>query len=290
MTPTRIQFNLPATDYRAMEGISKSALDDFAICPAYYHAKRTSLIADKPTAAMQYGTLLHSLVLDGRADFHIKPDGMTFASKDGKAWRENHLDKPIVSQTEADELMATSSAILKHPHAAPLFGSGKSEVSLFGVHRETGLPIKGRADWLGNNHIVDIKTTADASNRGLSQSINSFRYHVQAAMYLTLAQQNGLDVDSFIFVAIERGEFPLINVRKLSPEAVERGQQILDKQLLDLSNCIKSQVWPDYSGDTTKPGEIDLPPYAYNDLTGAQSFVMPTETMNPNELDKELIP
>jgi hypothetical protein len=159
---------------------------------------------------------------------------------------------------------------------------------LFGVHKETGLAIKGRADWLGKTHIVDIKTTADASNRGLSNSINSFRYHVQAAMYLTLAQQNGLDVESFYFVAIERGEFPLINVRKLSPEAVERGQQILDKQLLDLSNCIKTDTWPDYSGDTATAGEIDLPPYAYTDLTGAESFVMPTEKMNPNELD--LIP
>jgi len=158
-------------------------------------------------------------------------------------------------------------------------------VSLFGVHKETGLAIKGRADWLGKSHIVDIKTTADASNGELCKSIYRFRYHVQAAMYLTLAQQNGLDVDSFYFVAIERGEFPLINVRKLSPEAVERGQQILDKQLLDLSNCIKTDIWPDYSGGTATAGEIDLPPYAYTDLTGAETLVIPTETMNPNELD-----
>lgn len=285
MKPTRVQFAMPATDYRAADGISKSALDDFAVCPAYYKAKQSGAISDKPTAAMTYGTLLHSLVLDGKAAFHTKPDGMTFASKDGKAWRDAHSDLPIVSADEANELHATASAILKHRHAAPLFGSGASEVSLFGVHRETGLAIKGRADWLGKTHIVDIKTTADASNAGLSKSINAFRYHVQAAMYLTLAQQNGLAVDSFYFIAIERGEFPLINVRKLSPEAIERGQQILDKQLLDLSNCIKSGIWPDYSGDGATPGEIDLPPYAYTDLTGAESLVIPTETMNADELD-----
>lgn len=290
MKPTRIELAMPSLVYRKADGISKSALDDFAVCPAYYRAKQLGQIAEKPTAAMQYGTLLHSLVLDGRADFYTKPDGMTFASKDGKAWRDDHQDKPIVSATEAAELTSTASAILKHRHAAPLFGQGASEVSLFGVHKETGLAIKGRADWLGKTHIVDIKTTADASNRGLSNSINSFRYHVQAAMYLTLAQQNGLDVDSFYFVAIERGEFPLINVRKLSPEAVERGQQILDKQLLDLSNCIKTDTWPDYSGDTETAGEIDLPTWAYSDMTGAELIGAEVVEYDPEKLNLDLIP
>ena len=288
MNPTRIQFSLPSKDYRAAKGVSKSALDDFAVCPAYYKAKREGAISDESTPAMTYGTLLHSLVLDGKAAFHTKPAGMTFASKEGKAWREAHQDLPICPQDEADELHRTASAILKHPHAAPLFGSGASEVSLFGVHRETGLAIKGRADWLGKTHIVDIKTTSDASNRGLSHSINNFRYHVQAAMYLTLAQQNGLAVDSFYFIAIERGEFPLINVRKLSPQAIERGQQILDKQLLDLAKCRASDIWPDYSGDCATPGEIDLPPYAYTDITGAELIDLEDEETETEKTD--LIP
>jgi exodeoxyribonuclease VIII len=286
--PTRIEFELPATDYRAAEGISKSELDDFAICPAFYNAKKRGLIERESTPAMQFGTLLHGLVLDGVADYHIKPDGMTFASKDGKAWRDQHQDKAIISQSEANELHHAAGAILKHRHAAPLFGIGDAEASLFGIHRESGLLIKGRADWLGSNHIVDIKTTADASNRGLSKSILSFRYHVQAAMYLELAKQNGREVDGFYFIAIERGEFPLINVRKLSQEAIELGKIVLDKQLRDLAECINSDTWPDYSGKTDKASEIDLPPFAYTDTTGFELIgAVETET-ETNEQD--LIP
>jgi hypothetical protein len=93
-----IHHNQPAADYFATPGVSKSALDDFARCPAYYKARRDGKIERTETPAMQFGTLLHGLVLLGKADFHVKPDGMTFASRDGKAWKEavsyTHLTLP----------------------------------------------------------------------------------------------------------------------------------------------------------------------------------------------------
>lgn len=282
--PVRIELALSAADYRAADGVSKSALDSFADCPAKFKAEQDGLITRESTPAMTFGTLLHGLVLDGRADFHVKPDGMNFATREGKLWRDDHMDKPMVKFEEAEELTRTSAALLKHRHVTPLFGKGASEVSLFGVHTETGLAIKGRADWLGERHIVDIKTTVDASNRGLSKSIANFRYHVQAAMYLMLAQQNGLNVNDFYFIAIERGEVPLINVRLITQKAIELGRAILDKQLRELKQCRESGFWPDYSGAGDKPGEIDLPDWSYNDTTGMAKISIPKETMQPHEL------
>lgn len=268
--PVRIELAMSAADYRVADGISKSELDDFEVCPTFYDATKRGLITREETDAMRFGTLLHGLVLDGKAHYHTKPDGMTFASTAGKAWRDSHFDAPILGKAESDELQRSASALLKHPHVAPLFGKGKSEASMFGVHKETGLLIKGRADWLGEHHIVDIKTTRDAGTAGLSRSISQFRYHVQAAMYLLLAQQNGLNVNDFYFVAIERGEVPMINVRLLTQNAVEFGRAILDRQLRDLKECMDSGVWPDYSGTTEKPGTIDLPKWSYSDDTGME--------------------
>lgn len=282
---------MTSTEYFAHKAVSKSSLDDFARCPAYYHAAHIArTVKRETTPAMQFGTLLHGLVLEGRADFHTKPDGMTFASKDGKAWKEAHSDKPILSADTAAELQAMSSAILRHPHAAPLFGKGQAEVAMFGTHKESGLAIKGRADWVGvapfgKHRLVDIKTTADASNAAFARSIAAYRYHVQAAMYCELAKQNGYQVDDFYFIAIEKGDVPLINVRLLSQAAIELGKVTLDAQLRELKACMESDFWPDYSGADAAPGVIDLPVWSYSDTTGCELTTIPTETMSAAELD-----
>ena len=285
MNIPRIEYNLPAADYRKSEGVSKSSLDTFADCPAKFKAEQDGIIKRESSPAMTFGTLLHSLVLDGRADFHVKPDGMTFASKDGKQWKLDHADKPIIGQDEADELIRTSSAILKHRHAAPLFGQGASEVSLYGVDKESGLKIKGLADWLAKTHIVDIKTTRAADNRSISRAIADYAYHRQAALYLDLANQNGLDLGAFYFVFIERGDLPLINVRKIATEAIEQGRIEYQKLLRDLAECQRTGIWLDYSGDGEQPGEVDLPAWCYADMTGAETFKPPTEEMDASQLD-----
>jgi len=281
-----IIYDMAATGYRAALGVSKSALDDFAKCPAWYYAKHVAKEVEREeTAAMQYGTLLHSLILDGKASYHAKPDGMSFASKDGKAWREAHQDLPIISQGESDSLQRTAGELLKHPVASKLFGEGRSEVSMFGIHAETNTIIKGRADWIGSGRIVDIKTTADASNKGLSKSIYNFGYHRQAWLYLELAKQNALELGQFVFIAIEKGPVPLINVRALSPTAIEQGGIEINSQLRDLAECRRTGIWKDYSADNI--GEIDLPTWAYNDTTGMELIgAVPVE----DEVNCDLIP
>lgn len=286
---------MTAAEYFAAPGVSKSALDDFARCPAYFKARQDGLIPRTSTPAMEFGTLLHNLVLLGRADYHTKPDGMTFASKEGKAWKAEHSDLPIVSAETAAELQGMASAILRHPHAAPLFGKGRAEVALFGTHRETGLPIKGRADWIGalpggKNFLVDIKTTADASNAGFARSIANYRYHVQAAMYCELANQNGLQVDDFYFIAIEKGDVPLINVRLLAQAAIELGKVTLDAQLRELKACQESGIWPDYSGASVAAQLIDLPPWSYTDTTGCELTGAEEITTETTQNEGDLIP
>jgi exodeoxyribonuclease VIII len=278
-----IIYDMAATGYRAALGVSKSALDDFAKCPAWYHAKHVAKEVEREeTAAMQYGTLLHSLILDGKASYHTKPDGVSFVSKEGNAWREAHQDLPIISQAESDSLQRTAGALLKHPVASKLFGEGRSEVSMFGIHAETNTIIKGRADWIGSGRIVDIKTTADASNKGLSKSIYNFGYHRQAWLYMELAKQNALDLKQFVFIAIEKGPVPLINVRALSPAAIEQGGIEINSQLRDLAECRRTGIWKDYSADNI--GEIDLPTWAYNDTTGMELIgAIPTD--ESEELD-----
>ena len=271
MKPTRIAFNMSAAEYRKSPEISKSETDSIDDCLAKYHRERAGLIERKETPSMRYGTQLHALILDGKADYHIKPEGMTFASKDGKKWRDDHLDKPVLKQDEHEELTAMAASIIKHRHAASLFIGSQTEVSLFGVHKPTGLLIKGRADLINASRhcIADPKSMVDASNLAMSYAIRDWNYFVQAAWYLDLAQQNGLDITKFFFIGIER-KTGLINVRAITEQAIEQGKIKMDARLEKLKAAMESDEWPDYSGMTTEPGEIDLPPSFYNDTTGME--------------------
>ena len=285
--PVRIEYGLAEEVYRAQPEISKSQTDSIDDCLAKYHRESVGLIERKATPAMRYGTQLHALLLDGTADYHVKPEGMTFASKEGKAWRDDHSDKPILKQEEHDELTMVANRLLQHRHAKPLLLGSKTEVSLFGIHQPTGLLIKGRADLLNSSRhfIADIKSMADASNRAMSRALMDWNYHVQAYWYRELAQQNGHDIKTFYFFGIER-KTGLINVRAITESALEQGKLKMDSRLEKLKIAIATGDWPDYSGSTDEPGEIDLPPYAYTDITGAELLgAIPAESEQPETLD-----
>jgi hypothetical protein len=280
----RVEYDLPASDYRARHEISKSDTDSIDDCLAKFQKEKAGLIERKETPAMKYGTQLHALILDGKADYHVKPDGMTFASTFGKAWRDSHLDKPVLKQAEHEELTAIAASIIKHRHAASLFIDAKTEVSLFGRHKPTGLLIKGRADILNVNRrcIADPKSMVDASNRAMARAIFDWNYHVQAYWYRELAQQNGLDIDKFYFIGIER-KTGLINVRSITPAAMEQGKIKMDSRLEKLKEAMETGDWPDYSGATPEPGEIDLPQFAYTNTDGMELIgAIPAEQQTEN--------
>lgn len=271
---TEAAFDLPHDEYRERNGYSKSELDGFIKkCPAFYYRSKDVVEAEEETDAMLFGRLLHALVFNQPTLFYVRPDGLSFTTKEGRAWRDDHADRPIIKQSTHRELLHTADAVRSHPHVKPLMREGVAEISLFGVHRETGLPIKGRPDWLPNerNFVLDLKRTNDASDAALSRTIHKFGYHRQAWMYLDLVRQVfGTHPTDFYIVAVEAGPVPLVNVKLLTQAAVERGGFEIKRALEEVKRCRQSGVWPDYSGPQPQPGLIDLPQWAYSDATGLE--------------------
>jgi hypothetical protein len=282
-----IRPRLAFDKYRSVKAVSKSDLDLFLDCPAKFRAWEIGALNRESSDAMSFGTMLHSLVLSNRADWHVKPDGMTFASKEGKEWRDSHADKPIVSAADEAILRATARAINRHPHASRVL-VGRAEVSMFGLHAETGITLKGRADILEAGHgdglswITDLKTTRRADNKSCARAIAQYGYHRQAWMYRELARQNGINAPAFYFVFVQAGDVPLINVKRLSEQAIELGGLEIGRALRQLKQCRESGIWPDYSG-SGDIGTVDLPTYCYTDTTGMAVF--PEQEMSPDELE-----
>ena len=284
--------NISMRDYQAAPGVNKSLLDQFARCPAL--AKRhLDGTRREQSEAMQFGSLVDASVfsplLSGPA-WIVQPE--TYKNDDGEILKWNGNAKhcrewvrlasedglPVIKRQMNDEIHAASNAVLNHPHAALLLSEGHAQASLFATCPRTGLPLKGRPDWLGNGQIVDLKTTADASPDAIARQIATYRYHVQAAFYLDLAKLCGVDCSEFYFIFVERGAKPLVNVRRLNDRAIELGRYLYRRDLEGFAKCQASGIWPDYSGAEAIQ-EIDVPAWAHcnamdgMELVGAQEII-----------------
>jgi hypothetical protein len=97
---------MDATTYRNTDGISASDIKWILPprTPAHYHAYKTGLIKREETRALVLGTLCHLAVLEPERPptaYAVRPAGLDFRTKDGKAWRDAQGDKPILDETEA---------------------------------------------------------------------------------------------------------------------------------------------------------------------------------------------
>jgi hypothetical protein len=256
---------MDATTYRNTEGISASDIKWILPprTPAHYHAYKTGLIKREETRALVIGTLCHLAVLEPEqlpTAFAVRPAGLDFRTKDGKAWRDAQGDKPILDETEAAMLDGMSKSVAAHPAAAALLDGAQREVSLFKEHR-TGLKLKGRLDVLGNGYVADVKTAEAGDAGGFAAAVFRYNYHVQAAMYCQLA-----GVERFSFITVEKVAPFAVAVYDLSAKAIQVGLNSLNYALDTISACEEAGEWPAYARDAQT---LDLPAWAYKLAEGS---------------------
>jgi hypothetical protein len=252
-------LDLTNAQYHKSPGISKSDLDLINVSPAHYLAKGKRKRDFSP--ALQFGTLFHSMILEPASClFHVKPEGMNFAKVDGKAWKADHLDLPIITQDDYASLMGMQEAVKNNADSSPLIHcDGVAEQSLF-YRDDGGFIRKCRPDWIPANRkcIVDLKSTECARADQFTKSILNFRYHVQAAWYLRIAQGIGMDVESFIFVAVEKEPPYAVAVYELDEELLDYGRKEATRNWSAYVHAKTSGEWPSYGSGIKK---IKLPEY-----------------------------
>lgn len=260
---SEIIFDMPAHDYHSLPRASKSGLDKIARSPAHYKCKDFK----EPSKAMRIGTALHSLVLEGVAPM-VMPD---FSGKGSVAqrdeWKQAHAGSLIVSEDEAVDVHAMAASIALHPIAGPAFRrfDGRAEVSALWTCPETGIECKSRFDWLLPSAIVDLKTTADASQDAFARSVASYRYHVQDAFYSQAAALNGLPVEHFLFVTVETAPPYAVAIYQLDDEARDIGRRLYLRDLRRLKECRERNEWPAYPADIQT---LSLPKWATYGIDG----------------------
>lgn len=247
-------------DYCLLDRANSSSLKLLKKSPAHLKAARNEPQSDK--AEMLIGHASHTAILEPEL-FHVSysvfPDNLTKTTKEGKAeWaRIESLGLPILRQKQWDTAVALSQAVAEHATASTLLYGGKFELTL--LCELQGIPVKSRLDCLNHGKIIDVKTTEDASASGFSRSIYSYQYHLQAAFYLDCAAACGIEVDGFVFIAIEKEPPFAISIFELDAEAIDIGRSDYMRALQIYADCDAFDYWPGYPGHVQS---ISLPYWA----------------------------
>lgn len=244
---------MSSEQYHAASGVSRSMLEWLTPpkTPAHFKCKCIDkLIPDEETPALTMGTLTHRCVLEPETmdgAFYVKPDGMNFATKEGKAWKEAHEDKPIITGDASAAISGMRDSVWRHPKVAAILKTSEFERSAFAMDGD--LLLKARFDALpkAGNVIADLKTCERADLESVEKSMLAYGYFRQAAFYLRVASLLGLERDFFVFIFVEKQPPYAVACYTPSDVILEAGAMMVSRDLQLLRNCYAEDRWPGYS-------------------------------------------
>jgi len=231
---------------------SKTSLRNFQQYGPKWMGKflRDEVRTERPDGALQ-GMALDVYLTEGAEEFAkqfaIKPDGLSLATKEGKAWKESQtLD--TIGQDDADAAQGMYDSIMANVHAAHILSiSPERETPLFANIR--GVPCKALLDAHGTDGeewwIADLKTTDDASPTAFWRSVEKYHYDLQAEMYCEILSRHH-QIESrpyWLWIVVQKTP-PYTCVVYDRTGYNESGEAKLERVLASFKECTASGEWP----------------------------------------------
>ncbi len=247
----KILKGMESAAYHAIQGASASRIKAILRSPAHL---RYSMENDSPSSdALVFGEAVHTAILEPQKfkdGYAMAPD-VDRRTKDGRAaWQmfiDANPDKKVMTEDQYLAITGIAKSIGMHQMAHELISTRtETEVSL--LWSQLGIDCKARIDAYSLEHraVIDLKTTTDASPEEFARSVAKFKYHVQAAWYIDAMRAAGFDVETMIFIAVEKTGPYGVACYELDDAAVEEGRIQIAKALPILSNCMLTNDWPGY--------------------------------------------
>ena len=280
-----VAYNQNEFDYRREPGINQSSLKKILDSPAHYQAALKFKMI--PTPAMEMGTALHCISLDGQKAFDAgyiqKPEGIRLNTKEGKEWKESCGRKKVLSAGGKDDPWGSV-----HGMAANL-----AELAWFDPEQEDYIKhneVSIYWDWLGQackarldrvlideGIVLDLKTTDSVDPETFMKKVVNLGYDFQAAYYAKAAEAVYEKPFRFIFVAVERKAPYTVDLFEVSPDMMAEGIRKCEAALRLYGECNDKGVWPnrvpsirtlEYPGwyQSPLPATVEEPAADYEDV------------------------
>ena len=247
-----VAYNQSEFDYRRAEGVNQSSLKKILDSPAHYQAALKNKLI--PTPAMEMGTALHCLSLDGEKAFDAqyikKPDGIKLNTKEGKEWKEGVGRKKVLSSGGKDDPWGSVQGMAKSLQRLAYFDPAQedyikyNEVSVYWEWE--GVACKARLDRVDieNSLVLDLKTTDNVEPEIFQKKVVGLGYDFQAAYYAKAAEVAFGKPFGFVFAAVERKAPYTVDLFEVDEEMMEESMAKCIAALRLYKKCSESGEWP----------------------------------------------
>lgn len=249
MSRGEIDPNIPFSEYLVLDRYGSSDLRTMRAGPPALVKWRRENREDGE--AMKLGTACHCAVLTPNL-FHtlyaLKPEGMTFASKEGKEWRDARKGQEILTFAERETVEAVVAAFRgKRAASEALARAVYVEASVLWECGKSGLRSKARPDWFDGEAVYDLKVSRHAA------SALSLAYRAYCEGWMHQLAHNRAALNS-AGARIDRGRLVVVSPKApqgIHVQLLEVKMDALD--LLELENeatrmriaaCDRNGVWP----------------------------------------------
>jgi exodeoxyribonuclease VIII len=222
------------------------------------HARHAVLTDSEPSLAMRVGSGVHSLLLGG-------PPLVLYP---GKVRRGKEYEAFVAAQPDGALIMTGADYDRSHRIADSVRNDKLATDVLFrpgSVYEKTiFFDQNGRArrctpDVRSASHLVELKSTRDASPEKFTRDAIRMGYHCQLADYgNAIFQTTGVFPDDVFIVAVEQHAPFGVSVHRLTARALEMGERLVRTWLEQFMACEASDQWPGYSQSVVE-FDIDEP-------------------------------
>ena len=250
--PVEVAYNQPEFDYRRAEGVNQSSLKKILESPAHYQAALKFRLI--PTPAMEMGTALHALCLDGEEAFNgtyiKKPEDIKLNTKEGKEWKASVGRKKVLTTGGKDDPWNSVQGMARSLRHLAWFDPSQedyikyNEVSVYWEDRN--VKCKARLDrvMVEEGLVLDLKTTDSVDPETFMKKVVNLGYDFQAAYYTRAAMEAFGKPFRFVFVAVERKAPFTVDLFEVSPDMMHESFYKVEKSLDLYAKCNDSGEWP----------------------------------------------
>ena len=260
-------YQMPINEYHESNAISRSNLIHLLKSPYHYRHYKENKKEKKPTEAMVFGNLFHTLCLENDKFYEryaIAPQ-VNKRTKEGKYIYSDFLkkseNKTILTADQYNEAVCMTKSLHKNEKASSLISGMQIEQSIFWTDEQTGFQCKARPDaWNGAGVVVDLKTAKDASYRGFQRACVYDGYFLQAAVLHQALESLGIEMETFVFVVVEKTEPYAVGIYVLDQESLIYGINLFHNLMEKVASCELNKQWDSYGVKTLSvPSWVDIP-------------------------------